>query len=479
MAANYLHGVETVEVSVGARPIRVIRAGVIGIIGTDPVADRNEPILITSPREAAEKLAPAMAEYTLRKHVDLIFKQNPQATIIAINVYRGADHTANVTNEVCTITNGKFRLATQLAWNYAPVVKSFDLNTTYVPNDDYRFDIHGNFIVKHPDLLDTDGIQVKVTYRRHSLSLVPEADVIGLIDEDGERTGLAVFGIAQTMLGFGPKILLAPYFCETQTFVDELITLADTLRARALVDVVASSVTEAITARGPLGNSNAGTGSRRIGLCWPHRQIPASYHIAGKEYVGLSTLVAGAWSKNISTKDIHYGPSNVELVGSGDPDVIITGSINDSTSDANRLNEVGIITHLNMYGSAPRTWGNRSAAWPNSTTVDNFLAVLLVADVIDESIEQAMLPYIDQPLTNALIESIRENVNAFLNTLIGRGVSLPGAECIYDPSDNPEQELALGHLTFQNSYLPPTPAERITFKRYLATELLNNLGQTS
>lgn len=476
MAANYLHGVETVEVESGSRPITVVKAGVIGIIGTSAFADFNTPLLITSIKDADEKLGPAMAEFTLRKHVDLLQKQGGQVTIIAVNVYDEDNHLAAVTNEVCTIVDGKFKLAQQKDPDNNPVVKSFDLVTTYVKDTDYTFDIHGNFVVLNTDLLETNNTQVKVTYDRHSVSLVNEADVIGGLTA-GERTGLRVFDLCRSMFGFGPKILLAPVFCETQTMVDELSATANRLRARAIVDGAMDNFDDAIVGRGPLGTHNFNTSNRRVALCFPHRSVKFPFS-ATAENIGLSTFVAGVWAKQISEKGIQYGPSNVPMIGAGSTTLVLTGDINDPTGEVNLLNEKGIISYMSVYGSEPRTWGNRSAAWPTNTTVDNFLSVLLVADVIDESIEYAMLPYIDLPLNDALITSIKENVNAFLNNLVGRGVVLPGAECIYDPAENPTDELALGHLTFNDKYLPPLPAERITFKRYLATELLANLGQS-
>jgi uncharacterized protein len=473
MPAPFLHGVETIQVDSGARPITVVKAGVIGIIGTSAYAGSREPILITSPKDAAEKLGPAMAEFTLRKHVDLIFKQGSNATIIAVNVYDSEEHTAAVSEELKTITAGKFKLNLQPAPFYPVVMTNTAEDETYVEGDDFTRNIHGEFTILNPDLLATDLIQVKVSYTRHSASLVTEADVIG--EYDGEdRSGLFVFDLARPMFNFAPKILVCPVFDSTQTMVDELVAKAVQLRARALINGNVNTVSEAITARGTLGEANMKGSSKRLGICWPSREVPFPYGVT--EDIGLATFVAAAWSKQISEKDINYSPSNVPLIGAGNPNVQITGDINDPSGEANQLNEVGIITHMGVYGSDPRTWGNRSAAWPTETTVDNFLAVQLTADVIDESIEYAMLPYIDRPLTNALIESIKENVNAFLNSLVARGVTLPGSECVYDPAENSVEELALGHVTFNNSILPPTPAERITFKRYLATELLNSLG---
>ncbi len=36
MAANYLHGVETIEIETGPRPVKAVKSAVIGLIGTAP-----------------------------------------------------------------------------------------------------------------------------------------------------------------------------------------------------------------------------------------------------------------------------------------------------------------------------------------------------------------------------------------------------------------------------------------------------------
>ena len=242
-----------------------------------------------------------------------------------------------------------------------------------------------------------------------------------------------------------------------------------------------TTVAGCVTGRGPLGEINFNTSSKRAVLCFPAFGVPAPwlepFGAVDYENFGLSTLLAGVWTKTINNEGYWVSPSNKEMAGVLKPEVIVTSAINDASTDANFLNENGIVTYFTSFGTGYRTWGNRSAAWPTDTAVDNFLPVLMTADVIDESIELAMLPFIDKPLTNATIDAIKETVNGFLNSLVQRGAILPGAECIYDPAENPISELALGHITFLDKYLPPTPAERITFKRYLATELLANLGQ--
>jgi hypothetical protein len=85
-----------------------------------------------------------------------------------------------------------------------------------------------------------------------------------------------------------------------------------------------------------------------------------------------------------------------------------------------------------------------------------------------------MLQFIDRPINQALIDTIRESVNGFIRTLIMRGALIDG-QCVYDPAKNPVTEIAAGHLTFDIEFMPPTPAERITFESFINIELLKSL----
>ncbi len=152
---------------------------------------------------------------------------------------------------------------------------------------------------------------------------------------------------------------------------------------------------------------------------------------------------------------------------------VIQWSINDAGCEANQLNAAGIATLVAGFGTGIRLWGNRSAAYPSSNSVKNFISVRRTDDVVIESMEQAALPYIDLPLTQALIDTIREAGNTFMRTLIQRGAILPGSTVNYNKDDNSAAELANGHITFERVYMTPTPAERITYKDVLDISLLN------
>ena len=53
MAANYLHGPETIEVENGARPVKTVKSAVIGLIGTAPMGDVNTLVQCLSEKDAA------------------------------------------------------------------------------------------------------------------------------------------------------------------------------------------------------------------------------------------------------------------------------------------------------------------------------------------------------------------------------------------------------------------------------------------
>ena len=86
-----------------------------------------------------------------------------------------------------------------------------------------------------------------------------------------------------------------------------------------------------------------------------------------------------------------------------------------------------------------------------------------------------MFQFIDYPIDNGLIDSICETLNQFIITLICRG-SLIDGKFTFNQDKNPATEIANGHLVFDIEFMPPTPAERITFESFIDIELLKSLG---
>jgi hypothetical protein len=312
--------------------------------------------------------------------------------------------------------------------------------------------------------------------KHQSISDVTIGDINGGVDAlTGKRTGMKAFENCYSLFGYFPKTIIAPVYCEETAVVSQMKAICDKIRAIGLVDApIGTTVQEAITGRGPEGTINFNTSSDRVILCYPHLKV---YDSESNSNIlqPYSQRLAGVIAAKDVNKGYHWSPSNTEINGIVGVEKQLTSMINDPTSEVNTLNEAGIVTVFNSYGSGFRTWGNRSAAFPASTHPTNFINVRRTADILHESVEYSMLQFIDFPIDNGLIDSISESVNAFIRTLIGRGALIDG-KCYYNPDKNPVTEIANGHLLFDVEFMPPTPAERITFESFIDIELLKSLG---
>lgn len=312
--------------------------------------------------------------------------------------------------------------------------------------------------------------------KHESVADVTKADIIGGVDSvTGKRTGLQTFKDCYSLFGYFPKTIIAPVYCEDTAVVSEMQVICDKIRAIGIVDApVGTTVQDAIKGRGPQGTINFNTSSDRIVLCYPHLKV---YDSASDSNVlePYSQRLAGVMAAKDVDKGYHWSPSNTEIKGIIGVEKQLTSMINDPTSEVNTLNEAGIVTVFNSYGTGFKTWGNRSAAYPTSTNVTNFINIRRTADILHESVEYSMLQFLDYPIDNGLIESITETVNSFIRTLIGRGALIDG-KCTYNSDKNPVTEIANGHILFDVEFMPPVPAERITFESFIDIELLKSLG---
>jgi phage tail sheath protein FI len=408
MPANFLHGVETIEIDKGPRPIRQVKTAVVGLIGTAPMGPINTPTIVLSEKDAAAfgSISDASsAGHSIPQALDAIFDHGA-GTVIVVNVFDPAIHT--VTGE-----SGK-----------TPIAASH---------------------------------------------------IIGTVTASGARTGLKALDDTYSLFGFNAKILIAPGYATLNAVTTELIAMADKLRAVALIDAPAGlTVQQAIAGRGTSGTINFNTSSSRAVLCYPHLKV-YDPRTDSERLEPFSARLAGVMCKTDMEQGYWWSPSNHEISGIVGVERPITARVNDPNSEANALNEAGIVTVFNSFGTGYRVWGNRSAAWPSVSHPKNFINVRRTADVLHESVEYAMLQFIDRPINDALIDDIRGLVNAFIRTLVGRGALIDGS-CTYDQAKNPPTEIAAGHLTFDLTFMPPTPAERISFESFIDINLLRGLG---
>ncbi|ELO0595958.1 phage tail sheath subtilisin-like domain-containing protein [Salmonella enterica] len=471
MPADYLHGSETIEINRSPVPVRAVKSAVIGVVGTAPSGPVNTLTMLLSEPDTGQFGAP-LAGFTLPQALATLTGYGA-GTIIAINVLDPAKHKTSVPSETVTFVNDTARLA------HAPVmsvtVKAPTSSTTYTAGTDYHLAPDTGTLTRVTGGGIDAGAQVVVTYDYADPTKVTAADIIGSVDAAGRRSGLKLLADCLSENGFNAKILIAPVYGTQASVMAELDIQAAKAQAVAYVDApVGTTPQQAITGRGPAGTINFNTASGRLRLCYPHVKVYDAQTNADR-LEPLSSHAAGlrAWT------DLEYGywwsSSNQQLKGVTGIERPITAQPDDPQSEANLLNASGITTVFNSFGTGFRLWGNRVASYPSSTGLLTFENCRRVKDMTDEAIRSSSLSFIDQPITQALIDTILESVNQYGRKLTGDGALL-GFKCWYDKKRNEEADLADGHMLISYKLTPPPPLERLTLESEITSEYLVNLN---
>ena len=114
----------------------------------------------------------------------------------------------------------------------------------------------------------------------------------------------------------------------------------------------------------------------------------------------------------------YYSPSNQSIQADSccledGTEVFLT------LSQANYLNENGIFTALNFIGGW-KLWGNYTAAAPDNTDVkDCWLNQRRMFQYIGNTVVRTMWQKVDNPMNTALIKTILDSINIWLNGLTG------------------------------------------------------------
>ncbi|QHA95846.1 phage tail sheath subtilisin-like domain-containing protein [Pseudomonas sp. J380] len=472
MTANYLHGIETTEVERGPRAIRVVKSAVIALVGTAPIGPINELTLSQTEVDDA-KFGPDLEGFSIPEALSGIHDFGA-GTVLVVNVLDPTIHRSNVEGQARQFA-GNDLLQLQHGALQTLVLKSEDGTNTYVENADYTVNLLTGRVTRLVSGSILAAGKVKADYTRTDPSKVTPADIIGSVTAAGRRTGLKAFPDSYNLFGFFPKIFIAPPFSALNSVGVALTASADEMDGITYIDApIGTTPQQAIAGRGPLGTINFNTSSDRVRLCYPHVKIYDA-RTNGERLQPLSIRAAGLRAKVDNDRGYWVSSSNQELVGVIGLERPLTARVDDPTSEVNLLNENGITTVFNSFGTGLRLWGNRTAAWPTVTHMRNFENVRRTKDVVDESIRYSSLQFVDMPITNSLIDSITESVNQFLRKLIG-DEALLGGECWYDQTRNPQTEIEAGHLLFNYKLTVPLPFERGTFETEITGEYLVNLG---
>ena len=507
---SFFHGITVTEVNTGGQTIQVVNSAVIGLIGSAPQWSAasgagpgiNVPTLVSTQNQASN-FGKMIVGYTIPEALDAIQKQNA-GSVVVIDVFNPVSHQTVVAPESLTgpavnaipVFVGHMGLVGPGLPNYGTLATTVTVTNsgatiTYVEGTDYTIDYVNGLLYTKVGGSITVSEALKVGFAYCDPSKVIATDIVGTVTA-GVYTGIQALQTTFQTMGLFAKLLITPRFQDTVTSA-ALLAMAVKIRAYAFTDAApATTVSAAIANRGTSGTT-FNQASDRLGLTFPWQMksanaiLPTGVTVSAQGVIGYtyasgtvdtpySTWVAGATSAKDISSGYWYSPSNTVITGILGPDISMYMSAYDSASDTNLLNAAGIITVFNGFGTGYRVWGNRSSSFPASSSVTTFIAIRRTLDVIEQSIQYSSLPYLDQPITNGLINTIMSTVNAFINSLIQQGALITGSKVTYDPSNNTSAQLAAGQLTFNINVMPPPPAEQIIYQFSVDTSLLANLG---
>lgn len=409
MTTNFHHGPEVVEHKDGVTIVRDVRSAVTYLVGTAPIH------LV---HDAPERAAFINKRVLVRTPAEAAEFFGPQT-------------------EGFTIPNALDAIFDQGAGGVIIVNNVFD-----------------------PDVHEDDGDP--------DPGAVVTADITGAITGD-DATGLKGAYECYNRFGYFPKIILAPGFSPTAAVRVEMDVVAHKLNAMSIADLPAGlTKQQAVEARGAEGAAN--TSSPRTILTYPHVVVEDKVN-DDVMLDPLSSRIAGLMIATDLTQGYHHSFSNREMRGVLDLEVPINFYPTDTQNDTNLLNEAGIVTAMRSFATGFRSFGNRSAAFPTSSHVENFIHARRILDMTHDAIVFFLMNYVDRIGTPRNVEAAEEGVNAYLRSKIGDGVFY-GATFRFDREQNTPEQIADGRFHYRLDCHPVSVMERITLHSYVDTKFI-------
>lgn len=297
-------------------------------------------------------------------------------------------------------------------------------------------------------------------------------NVLGGVDANtGTYEGVHAFLAAENIVGFVPKILIAPGYTHTRTaavgqtpatsnpVVAELNGIAERLKAVIIADGPNTNDADAIA-------YSKDFGSKRVFLVDP-KVLKTVDGATTSEW--SSACVAGLIAKSDNERGWWWSPSNQEINGIIGTSRAIDFAMGDASCRANLLNENNVATIIRQNGY--RLWGNRTLSSDKKWA---FLCVVRTADMIDESLKATHLWAVDRGITKTYVSDVIEGVNAYLRYLTNIGAIL-GGSCWADPDLNSADQIAQGKVYFDFDFTPVYPAEHVIFRSHLVNDYIKEI----
>jgi len=510
MTTDFLHGVEVLDIDVSTNPIRTVQSSVIGIVGTaNGALGANQAQLIVGTEADNTGLVYTAVTAGARLNNAAVRYANPGAPSqsLSFSIESSTDILGNAgltvvvnlatdSSSVIISTADDIKTAWAANTGLSAVITVADLgtsngsgvvepmNTKYLAGGyDEPFPLNTPVLVPGDQKLAAmlkgtwgqsegslpaalNGIfnqigAVVVVVRVHQEDSDSDTitNIIGGVDGDGNYTGLHALLASESTLDVVPRIIIAPEWSKNLAVAEEMIVVANRLRAHCIAEGPDTTDAAAKSYRHSFG-------SRRMFVVDPG---VTTFENAENVTRGNSSYVAGLIARIDNEKGFWNSPSNNEIYGIIGTTRAVDFTLGDTSSRANLLNASEVTTIIRKDGF--RLWGNRTC----STEIRYaFLSVSRTADMIDDSILRAHMWAVDRNITTQYIESVVDGVNAYLNTLKTLGAIIDG-KCWADADLNTPENIANGQIYFDFDFAPPYPAERVSFRRRINNSYLEEL----
>ncbi|MEL5526407.1 MULTISPECIES: phage tail sheath protein [Serratia] len=288
-------------------------------------------------------------------------------------------------------------------------------------------------------------------------------NIIGGVTTEGKKTGMKALLAAQSQLGVKPRILGAPGH-DNEAVASELLAVAQSLRAFAYLSAYGcKTVSEALDYRKNFSQ-------REAMLIWPDfLSWDTTTNASATAFATARAL--GLRAKLDQQVGWHKTLSNVGVNGVTGISADVYWDLQDTTTDANLLNQNDVTTLIRKDGF--RFWGSRTCSDDPLFQFENYTRT---AQVLADTMAEAQMWAVDQPLHPSLAKDIIEGINAKFRELKNGGYIVDG-NCWIDEAANHKDVLASGKLVLDYDYTPVPPLENLLLRQRITDQYLMNFTQ--
>ncbi|WP_065494324.1 phage tail sheath protein [Burkholderia sp. CCA53] len=290
------------------------------------------------------------------------------------------------------------------------------------------------------------------------------SNVIGTTTTDGQYTGMKALLAAKSRLGVKPRVLGCPGL-DTLPVAAELATIAQKLRGFAYVSAFGAQTKEEAVAH------RANFGQRELMTIWPDF-VNWNTATNAEDITWATARALGMRAKIDEEMGWHKTISNVVVNGVTGISRDVFWDLQDPNTDAGYLNSHDVTTLVNSDGY--RLWGSRTCSQDKLWAFENYVRT---AQVIADTMAEAHMWAVDQPMSRTLIKEIVDGVNAKFRAWKTAGYLIDG-ECWFDPAANEKDSLKAGQGFLDYDFCPTPPLEDLTFRQRITDRYLLKFAQS-